>query len=88
MEGKIQNQKAKIYARLNNVDKANDFYQSSQRNLRAANAAPKQDQEENWLFNLPMQKKKFQEPCANKNAYDEDIALRDQSIDIIWSRII
>jgi tetratricopeptide (TPR) repeat protein len=46
LEGKIQNQKAKIYARLNNVDKANDFYQSSQRNLRAAgNAAPKQDTE-------------------------------------------
>lgn len=75
---KVQNQKAKIYARLNEVDKANDYYQSSQRNLRAAGSAvPKRDEE------LAMQstKEEISEVLREQKRYDEDISLRNQSID-------
>ncbi|MBL7861028.1 MAG: histidine kinase [Cyclobacteriaceae bacterium] len=75
---KVQNQKAKIYARLNEVDKANDYYQSSQRNLRAAGSAvPKKDEE------LAMQstKEEISEVLREQKRYDEDISLRNQSID-------
>jgi tetratricopeptide (TPR) repeat protein len=80
-EGKIQNQKAKIYARLNNVDKANDFYQSSQRNLRAANAAPKQDQEDELAAQSSSAKEEISGALREQKRYDEDITLREQSIE-------
>lgn len=82
LEGRIQNQKAKIYTKLNNVDKANDFYQSSQRNLRAANAAPKQDQEEELVVQSSNAKEEISGALREQKRYDEDIALRNQSIDI------
>jgi tetratricopeptide (TPR) repeat protein len=82
LEGKIQNQKAKIYTKLNNVDKANDFYQSSQRNLRAANAAPEQDQEEELVVQSSNAKEEISGALREQKRYDEDIALRNQSIDI------
>jgi len=78
LEGKIQNQKAKIYARLNEVDKANDFLQSSQRNLRAANAAPVQNEKITTLS----AKEEISEVFREQKRYDEDIALRNQSIDL------
>jgi tetratricopeptide (TPR) repeat protein len=81
LEGKIQNQKAKIYARLNNVDKANDLFQSSQRNLRAANAAPKQDREEELAVQSSKAKEEISGALRDQKRYDEDIALREQSID-------
>lgn len=77
LAGKIQNQKAKTYARLNELDKANDYYQSSQRNLRpSGNAAAKQDQAE-----LQSAKEEISEGYRGQKRYDEDIALRNQSID-------
>jgi len=81
LEGKIQNQKAKIYARLNNVDKANDLFQSSQRNLRAANAAPKQEREEEIAIQTSKAKEEISGALRGQKRYDEDIALREQSID-------
>lgn len=78
MEGKIQNQKAKIYARLNEVDKANDFYQSSQRNLRAAGNAAPQKEEERAIQNT---KEEISGVLREQKRYDEDITLRNQSID-------
>lgn len=81
LEGKIQNQKAKIYARLNNVDKANDLFQSSQRNLRAANAAPKQDREEEIAIQTSKAKEEISGILREQKRYDEDIVLREQSID-------
>ena len=81
LEGKIQNQKAKIYARSNNVDKANDLFQSSQRNLRAANAAPKQDREEELAVQSSNAKEEISGALREQKRYDEDIALREQSID-------
>jgi tetratricopeptide (TPR) repeat protein len=80
-EGKVQNQKAKIYARLNNVDKANDFYQSSQRNLRAANAAPRQDQDDKIVTQSATAKEEISGALREQKRFDEDIALREQSID-------
>jgi len=81
LEGKIQNQKAKIYARLNNVDKANDFYQSSQRNLRSTNAAPKQDQEAELAVQSSNAKEEISGALREQKRFDEDIALRKQSIE-------
>lgn len=78
LEGKIQNQKAKIYARLNEVDKANDFYQSSQRNLRAAGSAAPQKEEERAIQNT---KEEISGVLREQKRYDEDITLRNQSID-------
>jgi len=77
LEGKIQNQKAKIYARLNEVDKANDFYQSSQRNLRAASATPKQDDE----IAAQSAKEEISGALREQKRFDEDITLREQSIE-------
>lgn len=78
LEGKIQNQKAKIYARTNEVDRANDFYQSSQRNLRAAgNAAPKKEAEQA----LQDTKEEISNSLREQKRYDDDITLRNQSID-------
>lgn len=77
LEGKIQNQKAKIYARLNEVDKANDFYQSSQRTLRAANAAPKKEEE----IAVQNTKEEISGALREQKRFDEDITLRNQSID-------
>lgn len=75
---KVQNQKAKIYARLNEVDKANDYYQSSQRNLRAAGSAvPKKDEE----IAMQSTKEEISEVLREQKRYDEDISLRNQSID-------
>ena len=80
IEGKIQNQKAKIYARLNNVDKANDFYQSSQRNLRAANAASAQIKDDQLSIQSASAKEEISGALREQKRFDEDIALRNQSI--------
>jgi tetratricopeptide (TPR) repeat protein len=78
LEGKIQNQKAKIYARTNEVDRANDFYQSSQRNLRSAgNAAPSKEAEQD----LQNTKEEISNTLREQKRYDDDITLRNQSID-------
>lgn len=76
--GRIQNQKAKIYARLNEVDKANDYYQSSQRNLRAAGNAPAKKEDE---IALQTTKEEISGALREQKRYDEDIALRNTSID-------
>lgn len=75
--GKIQNQKAKIYARTNNIDQANSLYKSSQQNMRAAgNAAPAKEEEA-----LKNTKEEISEVLREQKRYDEDISLRNQSID-------
>lgn len=75
--GKIQNQKAKIYARTRNVDHANTLYKSSQQNMRAAgNAAPAKEEEA-----LKNTKEEISEVLREQKRYDEDISLRNQSID-------
>ncbi|MBX2897578.1 MAG: histidine kinase [Cyclobacteriaceae bacterium] len=75
--GRIQNQKAKIFARTNEVDKANTLYKSSQQNIRAAgNAAPAREEEA-----LKLTKEEISEVLREQKRYDDDITLRNQSID-------
>jgi tetratricopeptide (TPR) repeat protein len=75
--GRIQNQKAKILARTNNIEQANSLYISSQQNMRAAgNASP--PREEAALKNA---KEEISEVLREQKRYDEDITLRNQSID-------
>lgn len=78
LDGKIQNQKAKIYARMNNVDKANELYQSSQRNLRAAGSSVPRKEEEAAIQSA---KEEISGALRENKRYDEDITLRNQSID-------
>jgi tetratricopeptide (TPR) repeat protein len=74
----VQNLKARIYARMNEVDKANDYYQSSQRSLKpSANAPAKKENE----VALNYAKEEISGALKEQKRYDEDIDLRNQSID-------
>jgi FMN phosphatase YigB (HAD superfamily) len=60
-----------------NVDQANTLYKSSQQNMRAAgNAAPAKEEEA-----LKNTKEEISEVLREQKRYDEDISLRNQSID-------
>jgi tetratricopeptide (TPR) repeat protein len=77
LESKIQNQKARIYARLNEVDKANDLFISSQRTLRSAgNAVPMKESE-----SIPSAKEEISGALRGQKRYDEDISLRNEAIE-------
>lgn len=76
-DASIQNQKAKIYARMNNADKARDALMSSQNSIRSGNApaAPKQEE------GLKEAKEEVAEVLHGQQRYDEEIDLRNQSIE-------
>lgn len=77
LEVKLKNQKAKIYAKLNEVDKANDIYISSQNTLRASPSSTRKKEDQN----LQNTKEEISEALRGQKKYDEDITLRNQSID-------
>lgn len=74
---KIQNQKAKIFARTNELDKATTLYQSSQNTLRNKEA-PRIKKEEKALESA---KEDIIDAMREQNRYDDEIALRNQSIE-------
>jgi tetratricopeptide (TPR) repeat protein len=74
----IQNQKAKIYARLNDVDRAKNALQSSQNSIRSSAGAIPQQQEQG----LKDAKEEVAEALHEQKRYDEEIDLRNQSIDL------
>lgn len=79
LEVSIQNQRAKIYARMNNADKAKDALLQSQNTLRSSrnsNAAPQKQEE-----GLKVAKEEVAEVLHDQQRYDEEIDLRNQSID-------
>lgn len=75
---RIQNQRAKIYARLNNVNKAQNIYQSSQNTARAARptTAPKGE-----AASSEAAKEEIASVLHDNKQYDDEIALRNQSIE-------
>ena len=80
LQASIQNQKAKIFARMNNVDKAKSALQSSQNTLRSnrgAGAAIPQKQE----ADLKVAKEEVVDALHQQERYDEEIDLRNQSIE-------
>jgi tetratricopeptide (TPR) repeat protein len=76
-EVSVQNQKAKIYARMNNADKAKDALQLSQNTLRSNRSPAPQKQEEG----LKVAKEEVAEVLHDQQRYDEEIDLRNQSIE-------
>lgn len=76
-EASIQNQKAKIYARMNNADKAKDALQSSQNTLRSSAGAIPQRQTDD----LKAAKEEVADVLHEQKRYDEEIDLRNQSIE-------
>ena len=74
----IQNQKAKIYARLNDVDRAKSALQSSQNSIRSNPGAVPQQQEKS----LNDARTEVAEALHEQKRYDEEIELRNESIDL------
>lgn len=74
---KIENQKAKIYARLNQVEKANNSIQSSQNFLRSSPSRAAKEEE----AIVQSGKEALSDVYYEQKKYDEEIVLRNQSID-------
>ncbi len=73
----IQNQKAKIYAAMNDADRAKDALLSSQNTMRAnRSAAPRMQNE-----GLAVATEEVAEVLHDQKRYDEEINLRSQSIE-------
>jgi tetratricopeptide (TPR) repeat protein len=72
----IQNQKAKIYARTNEVDKAKNALQSSQNTVRSSRGVIAQKEEED----LNDAKDEVVGALHQQARYDEEIAVRNQAI--------
>jgi tetratricopeptide (TPR) repeat protein len=77
LESRIQNQKAKIYARSNKADQAVSAYQQSQNTLRAgtSNTLRKDDQ------SLKVAKEEVVDVLHGQQRYDDEIDLRNKSIE-------
>lgn len=78
----IQNQKAKIFTRLNEVDKAKDAIQSSQSTIRSNRGAIPQTQEDDLADELKNAKEEVAGALHEQKRYDEEIDLRNQAIEL------
>jgi len=77
LELKIQNQRTKIYAQTNQVNKALDNYQSAQNTVRSApSAAAKQDED---LLNST--KEEVASSLHAQQKYDDEISLRSSAVE-------
>lgn len=77
LEVGVQNQKAKIYARMNEADKAKDALQSSQSTLRSNRGAVPQKQTDD----LKAAKEEVAGVLHEQKRYDEEIDVRNQAIE-------
>ena len=77
LSASVQNQKAKIYARMNDVDRAREALQSSQNTLRSSAGAVPQAQE----ADLSSAKEEVVDVLHEQKRFDEEIDLRNQSIE-------
>ncbi len=78
MSTRIQNQKAKIYARTNELDKTKDLYQNSINTLRSNKSAGANVQDQKSLQSA---KEEIADVYREQKRYDDEIALRNQSIE-------
>lgn len=74
---KIQNQKAKIFAKTNDLEKATDLYQSSQNTLRSNPGANRAKEEKS----LESAKEDIIDVMREQKRYDDEIEFRNQSIE-------
>lgn len=75
---KIENQKVKIYARMNQVEKASSILFSNQSRSRASNSAAVRKDEGAAMQSA---KEELSDVLYEQNRYDDEIALRENSID-------
>jgi tetratricopeptide (TPR) repeat protein len=73
---RLQNQKAKIYARMNNLDKTQEMYENSLNQARA-NKAPDVQQQQS----IQETKEEIADALRSQKKYDEEIDLRNKSIE-------
>lgn len=73
---RIQSQKAKIYAKKNELSRANDFLISSQNTMRSSVNRAKADEEA-----IQSSKEEISDALVEQKRYAEDVVLRNQSID-------
>jgi tetratricopeptide (TPR) repeat protein len=78
LELRVENQKVKIYARLNQVEKATSILESSQSRSRAGNTAAVRKQE---ATEMQSAKEELSDVLNEQNRFDDEIALRENSID-------
>lgn len=76
MEARIQNQKAKIYARMKEVNKSQELYSNSLNTLRSAKPASEKEQQV-----AAANKEEIVEALQEQNRYDEAIDIRKQAIE-------
>jgi tetratricopeptide (TPR) repeat protein len=77
---KIENQKAKIYARLNQVEKASEILESSQNRSRASNAGNTIPEKKMEAAAMQSAKEELSDVYNEQKKYDEEISLRNSSI--------
>ncbi len=75
---RVQNQKAKIYARRNELDKTKDLYQNSINTLRSNKNAGTYAQDQKSLQST---KEEIADVYREQKRYDDEIDLRNQSIE-------
>jgi tetratricopeptide (TPR) repeat protein len=82
IEAGIQNQKAKIFTRMNEVDKAKDALQSSQNTIRSNRGAIPQQQEDDLNDDLKNTREEVAGALHQQRRYDEEIDLRNEAIEL------
>ena len=75
VSSRIQNQQAKTYAKTNDLDRTRDLYQNSLNALRSGKSDPKGEAA------LQEAKEEIAGVLRDQNRYEEEIALRNQSIE-------
>lgn len=76
LDTRIQNQKAKVYARMNELDKTQNLYQNS---LNQSRASKNVDQKEKQ--SIQETKEEIADVLRDQKKYDEEISLRNKSIE-------
>lgn len=77
-ELKIENQKVKIYARMNQVEKASSILYSNQSRSRSSNSSAVRKDEGAAMQSA---KEELSDVLYEQNRFDDEIALREKSID-------
>ena len=76
MEARVRNQEAKIYARLNELDKTKDVYDNSLNTLRSGKSVGKKEEE-----SLQNTKEEIVDVLRAQQCYHEEIDLRNRSVE-------
>jgi tetratricopeptide (TPR) repeat protein len=76
LDTRIQNQRAKIYARTNNLEKTKEIYSNAVNNMRSASKPTVQEQK-----SFDDSKEEIADVLHEQKKYDDEIAIRQQAVD-------